>query len=79
MRITDDIKLDFSDVLITPKRSELVSRKEAQLAREFKFKHSYHTWEGVPIIASNMDHTGTHDMYKALKQYDMLTALCKFT
>ena len=79
MRITDDIKLDFSDVLITPKRSELVSRKEAQLAREFKFKHSYHTWEGVPIIASNMDHTGTHEMYKALKQYDMLTALCKFT
>ena len=79
MRITDDIKLDFSDVLITPKRSELVSRKEARLSRKFKFKHSYHTWEGVPIIASNMDHTGTYEMYKALKQYDMLTALCKFT
>jgi len=78
MRITDDIKLDFSDVLITPKRSELVSRKEAQLSRKFKFKHSYHTWEGVPIIASNMDHTGTHDMNTALVEYDMLTALCKF-
>ena len=79
MRIIDDIKLDFSDVLIAPKRSQLTSRKDARLTREFKFKHSYHTWEGVPIIASNMDHTGTHEMYKALKDYNMLTALCKFT
>ena len=78
MRIIDDIKLDFSDVLIAPKRSQLISRKDAKLTREFKFKHSYHTWEGVPIIASNMDHTGTHKMYKALKDFDMLTALCKF-
>ena len=78
MRIIDDIKLDFSDVLIAPKRSQLTSRKDARLTREFKFKHSYHTWEGVPIIASNMDHTGTHEMYKALKHYNMLTALCKF-
>ena len=78
MRIIDDIKLDFSDVLIAPKRSQLTSRKDARLTREFKFKHSYHTWEGVPIIASNMDHTGTHEMYKALKDFDMLTALCKF-
>jgi len=78
MRIIDDTKLDFDDVLISPKRSQLTSRKDARLTREFKFKHSYHTWEGVPIIASNMDHTGTHEMYKALKHYNMLTALCKF-
>jgi len=78
MRIIDDTKLDFDDVLISPKRSQLTSRKDARLTREFIFKHSYHTWEGVPIIASNMDHTGTHEMYKALKDYDMLTALCKF-
>ena len=78
MRIIDDTKLDFSDVLIAPKRSQLTSRKEARLTREFTFKHSYEKWEGVPIIASNMDHTGTHEMYKALKDYKMLTALCKF-
>ena len=78
MRIVDDVKLDFKDVLIKPKRSELVSRKEANLKRVFKFKHSQHNWEGVPIIAANMDHTGTYDMYKAMKDYDMLTALCKF-
>ena len=78
MRIIDDIKLDFSDVLIAPKRSQLTSRKDARLTREFKFKHSYHTWEGVPIIASNMDHTGTVAMAHAIMDYPMLTAICKF-
>tara|TARA_Y100000034_G_scaffold109461_1_gene140816 strand:+ start:673 stop:1683 length:1011 start_codon:yes stop_codon:yes gene_type:complete len=78
MRIIDDIKLDFNDILIAPKRSQLTSRKEAILTREFKFKHSKQEWEGIPIIASNMDHTGTMDMYEELDEYAMLTALCKF-
>ena len=78
MRIIDDVKLDFSDVLIAPKRSQLTSRKEAILTREFKFKHSNHTWAGIPIIASNMDHTGTNAMAHVLMEYHILTALCKF-
>ena len=79
MRIQEDIKLDFSDVLIKPKRSTLESRKDAVLIRTFKFKHSTHKWAGVPIIAANMDHTGTYEMNKALYDYAMLTAICKFT
>ena len=79
MRIIDDTKLDFSDVLISPKRSQLTSRKDADLTRTFTFKHSKHQWSGIPIIASNMDHTGTIDMNKVLDEYEMLTALCKFT
>ena len=78
MRIIEDTKLDFSDVLISPKRSQLTSRKDAELTRKFTFKHSKHTWTGVPIIASNMDHTGTIGMYNVLSEYKMLTALCKF-
>ena len=78
MRIIDDTKLDFSDVLITPKRSQLTSRKEAELSRHFTFKHSNHTWTGIPIIAANMDHTGTIAMAHVLMEYPMLTALCKF-
>ena len=78
MRIIEDIKLDFSDVLISPKRSQLTSRKDADLTRQFTFKHSRHEWSGIPIIASNMDHTGTLGMNQVLEQYDMLTALCKF-
>ena len=78
MRIQDDIKLDFDDVLIKPKRSTLVSRKKANLERTFKFKHSHHRWTGIPIIASNMDHTGTIAMAHVLMEFPMLTALCKF-
>ena len=78
MRIIDDTKLDFSDVLIAPKRSQLTSRKEAELSRHFTFLHSNHTWTGIPIIAANMDHTGTIAMAHVLMEYPMLTALCKF-
>jgi len=78
MRIIDDIKLDFSDVLITPKRSQLISRKDADLTRKFIFKHSRREWTGVPIVASNMDHTGTIQMFNVMSEHDMLTALCKF-
>ena len=78
MRIQDDIKLDFDDVLIKPKRSTLVSRKKANLERTFKFKHSNSQWTGIPIIASNMDHTGTIAMSHVLMELPMLTALCKF-
>ena len=78
MRILEDVKLDFNDVLIAPKRSQLTSRKDADLSRHFTFKHSPHEWTGVPIVAANMDHTGTIGMYNALSSYKMLTALCKF-
>jgi len=78
VRILDDVKLDFSDVLIRPKRSTLESRKNAKLERTFQFKHSKQSWTGVPIIAANMDHTGTWPMNKALVKHGMLTAICKF-
>ena len=78
MRIIDDVKLDFADVLISPKRSQLTSRRDADLTRQFKFKHSKFRWSGIPIIASNMDHTGTNAMAHVLMEYPMLTALCKF-
>jgi len=78
VRIIDDVKLDFSDVLIRPKRSTLQSRKNANLERTFHFKNSNQSWTGVPIIAANMDHTGTWPMNKALVEFGMLTAICKF-
>ena len=78
MRILEDVKLDFNDVLIRPKRSTLQSRKNANLERTFHFKNSNQSWTGVPIIAANMDHTGTWPMNKALVEFGMLTAICKF-
>jgi GMP reductase len=78
MRIEYDIKLDFKDVLIRPKRSVLKSRSDVSLEREFKFKHTKSSWTGVPIIAANMDHTGTIAMATALSQHHLLTAMDKF-
>ena len=78
MRIEEDVKLDFNDVLIRPKRSTLVSRKNAVLDREFKFKYSKHQWKGIPLVASNMDHTGTIAMSHVLMKQNILTAICKF-
>jgi GMP reductase len=78
MRIEYDVKLDFRDVLIRPKRSVLKTRAEVALEREFRFRHTGTTWRGVPIIASNMDHTGTFSMAKALADHQLLTALDKF-
>lgn len=37
MRIEEDLKLGFKDVLIRPKRSTLKSRSDVQLEREFTF------------------------------------------
>ena len=78
MRIEDDIKLTFDDVLIRPKRSTLVSRSEVVLERDFKFKHTNATWTGVPIVSANMDTTGTFETAFALQKHKMLTAIHKF-
>jgi GMP reductase len=77
MRIEDDVKLDFSNVLIRPKRSTLSSRKEVDLNRTYKFKHSGQEWAGVPIMASNMDGVGTLNMAENLKGHGLFTCLVK--
>ena len=78
MRIEQDIKLDYKDVLIRPKRSILRSRSDVDLVREYKFLHSGYQWSGVPIISSNMDHTGTFAVAKVLAEHQLLTAINKF-
>jgi len=77
MRIEDEVKLDFRDVLIRPKRSTLSSRKEVDLQRSYKFKHSQTEWTGIPIMASNMDGVGTLSMAKSLWDFRMFTCLIK--
>jgi GMP reductase len=77
MRIEDEVKLDFRDVLIRPKRSTLSSRKQVSLARTYKFKHSKATYTGIPVMASNMDGVGTFDMSKELQKHQMFTCLVK--
>ena len=78
MKIEEDIKIDFKDVLIRPKRSTLSSRNEVNLEREYTFRHSGRKWKGVPIIAANMDTVGTFEMYNILSKNKMITCFHKF-
>lgn len=77
MRIENDIKLGFKDVMIRPKRSTLKSRSEVNLEREFKFLHSSLVWSGIPIMGANMDTVGTFEMAKALSDKKLFTAIHK--
>ena len=72
MKIEEDIKLDYCDVLIRPKRSTLVSRKDVNLERTFQFPCG-RIWTGVPIVAANMDTIGTLEMARELSNHNMLT------
>ncbi|QIQ41800.1 MAG: GMP reductase [Buchnera aphidicola (Microlophium carnosum)] len=78
MRIEEDIKLGFKDVLIRPKRSILKSRAQVDLVRCFSFKYSPNVWSGIPIIAANMDTIGTFDMVRSLSNFNILTAVHKY-
>lgn len=77
MRIEEDIKLDFKDVLFRPKRSTLRSRSEVDLDRKYIFRNSKVEWTGVPVMAANMDTVGTFEMFAALKNFGMFTCIHK--
>lgn len=76
-KIINEIKLDFDDVLIRPKRSTLNSRSEVDLIRTFKFTHSPRQLSCVPIMVANMDTVGTIPMSKSLSIHQSITCLHK--
>jgi len=76
-KIINEIKLDFDDVLIRPKRSTLNSRSEVCIQREFKFKYSPRKLLAVPIMVANMDTVGTFEMAKSLGKNQAIVCLHK--
>ncbi len=78
MRIEEEIKLDYADVLLRPKRSTLTSRKEVDLERELTFYHSPKKWKGIPIMTANMATCGTFEMAKVLSEYKIITTFHKY-
>lgn len=78
MKIDITPKLDFNNVLIKPQRTTISSRSEVDLTREFVFPHSTSTWKGIPIMAANMDTTGTFNIMKVLSKHKILTCMHKF-
>lgn len=79
-KIEEGLKLDFTNVLIRPKRSTLNTRSAVVLTRTIKFKNriSLKTWDGIPIIASNMDTVGTFGVYNILSKFKIITTFHKF-
>ena len=86
MRLEEDLKLDYKDVLIRPKRSTLGSRKEVDLERGYTFRNyipdfpdniEERHWRGVPIMAANMDGVGTFEMADQLATAGIFTCLVK--
>ena len=78
MKMLEDIKLGFDDVMIVPQLSGATSRKDIKLERTFRFPHASFGLTCVPVIAANMDTTGSMKMAQELMKYGMLTALHKF-
>ena len=71
---------EFDDVMIIPKESSINSRSFVSLTRRFEFTGQNGekiVWQGIPIIASNMDTIGTFSVHRELAKYNMLTALNK--
>ena len=75
MKIEDDVKLDFADVLIRPKRSNLDSRSKVDVRRTFKFKlpAGEFSWSGVPIrLLNNICELHTlHQIQKETLPFEM--------
>lgn len=78
VRIATDNKLDFKDVLLRPKRSLLKSRAEVDLSRTYNFRNSGHSFTGIPIMAANMDTTGTFEMAIAFAEHEAFVAIHKY-
>jgi len=77
MRIEEEVKLDYSDVLFRPKRSTLSSRKDVDLNRTYKFRYSNNEWTGIPIMAANMDGVGELGVAEKMSEFDMISCLTK--
>jgi len=77
VRIDYNLHLDYSDVLLKPKRSTLNSRRDVEMTRDFTFRNSKKQLTCIPIIASNMDGVGTMSMARVLQDYKMLTVIRK--
>jgi len=78
MHIEQELKLDFSDVLLRPKRSTLKSRKEVDLDRKFTFYHSPKIWKGLPLMTANMASCGTFELAKVLAPHKIITTFHKY-
>ncbi len=73
-----DVKLDFKDVLVVPRKTTISSRSMVSLTKKFYFKTTPTTiWEGTPIISSNMDTVTNLETFRELKEHKYISCFPK--
>jgi len=77
MHIEESVKLDFSDVLIRPKRSTLESRKDVDLNRTLVLPYGQEI-RCVPVMNSNMGTCGTFEIARILTDHNCLATVHKY-
>lgn len=77
MQIVDSVQLDFSDVLIKPRRSSIDSRSKVNITRDYKFKWCPSIIKGTGIMQSNMGTIGNFDVSKKMLEQGLFACLHK--
>lgn len=77
LEVSNEVKLDFTDVLLVPHFSSIDSRSKVNLLKNFIMPHSGAKIESTGIIAANMDGVGTFEAARLLREHDVMVAIHK--
>ena len=77
MQIINETQLDFSDVLIKPRRSSIDSRSKVDITREYKFKWCPYVIKGTGIMQANMGTIGNFDVSRRMLEQGLFACLHK--
>lgn len=77
MQIVDSVQLDFSDVLIKPRRSSIDSRSKVNISRDYKFKWCPIPITGTGIMQSNMGTIGNFEVSRKMLEQGLFACLHK--
>ena len=77
MQIINETQLDFSDVLIKPRRSSIDSRSKVDITREYKFKWCPYVIKGTGIMQANMGTIGNFEVSRRMLDNGLFACLHK--
>ena len=77
MQIINETQLDFSNVLIKPRRSSIDSRSKVDITREYKFKWCPYVIKGTGIMQANMGTIGNFEVSRRMLDNGLFACLHK--
>ena len=78
MQIINEVQLDFSDVLIKPRRSSIDSRSKVDITRVYKFKWCPYPITGTGIMQANMGTIGNFAVSRKMLENGLFACLHKY-